>query len=146
MRTLIALVIATAALSACGDGGSPTQPATVTTYDLSQVDGSDLPAVLQDSAGVTLSALSGSTIELRSNGRWRIDLSVRENRNGSIAGGPFADSGSYTDTQGNLRLVSAVYRDTIPGTLAGVTLSIIYDATFYNTPPNNLVELMFEKR
>ena len=114
---LLTLPLALVAVSACGDDDSGT---TVTgQYDLTQVDGQDLP-VSGEELGPEFTFTDGS-ITLDEDGGWTMSIEIEESTD------VYNDEGSYTAEDGDIEFTSTRFGEDFSGTVDDGTLEIDYD-------------------
>ena len=115
---VLSLSLALIAVSACG-GDDDSGTAITGQYDLTRVDGQDLPT-----SGEELGSeftFSGGSITLDEDGRWTMSIEIEESTDAHN------DAGSYTEEDGSIEFTSTTFGDAFSGTVDDGTLEIDYD-------------------
>jgi hypothetical protein len=103
-RLLCSLVLAAAAVTACGGDGSNDPKASLAgVYNLSTVDGHGLPYILYDDGTLKAEALRG-TFTITGNGTYTENIALRLTDSGVAQEVPAVCSGTYTKSGNNLAL------------------------------------------
>ena len=121
MRRFVVL-LAFAALAACG-GDSSTSPATVPgTYTLRSINGSPLPAILVQ-IGTFKYEVTADVIILNDGGTYTESGSDRTTENGVVTTSTFTDAGTYTLT-GTAITLDSPQTGSISGAVSGGTMTL----------------------
>ena len=115
---VLSLSLALIAVSACGGDDDP--GTTVTgQYDLTQVDGQDLP-ISGEELGPEFTFTDGS-ITLDEDGGWTMSIEIEETTD------VYTDEGSYTAEDGDIEFTSTTFGDDFSGAVDDGILEINYD-------------------
>jgi hypothetical protein len=108
-------------MTACGDDDDDDGTVVTGEYELSEVNGDELPAAVEEAGGTR--TFTNGTITLDADGEWT--LNVESDLDGVDE--VLDDNGTYTSSDGNIDFSSDAFNDEFTGTLDGETLEIDYD-------------------
>jgi hypothetical protein len=110
-RSLCSLVLALAALTACGgDSGSNPKVSLAGAYSLSTVDGNVLPYILYQDETLKAEVLRG-TFTITGSGTYTENVTIRFTDSGGVEEAPAICSGTYTQTGNSLTLTETETAD-----------------------------------
>lgn len=124
-RNLIAAVLLSVSIGACG-GDGVTEPDTVAgTYVLKTVDGKPVPVVVYEEPGYKLEIISSNYV-LTEGGTFTNNASWKETIDGAVSTGNESSSGTFTVNGSTLSFISPG-GDAFQGTRVGNTLTLNFE-------------------